>query len=71
MKEQIIEYVRTQLSRNRARLRPYVFPNPEKEWKYPSRYAYIKIKKYISDILLEKEANQKKMGHHSWNEWDR
>lgn len=60
MKEQIIEYVRTQLSRNRARLRPYVFPNPEKEWKYPSRYAYIKIKKYISDILLEKEVNQKR-----------
>lgn len=60
MKEQIIEYIRTQLSRNRARLRPYVFPNPESNWRYPARHAYIRIKKYISDLLLNQTTTSKR-----------
>lgn len=51
MEPKVIEYVRTQLSRNRARLRAYVYAKPDSEWRFPSRYAYIKIKKYISDLL--------------------
>lgn len=60
MNEKVIEYVRTQLSRNRARLRPYVFPNPESEWRYPARYAYIRIKKYIADLLSEPSTISKR-----------
>jgi predicted AAA+ superfamily ATPase len=60
MNEQIIEYIRTQLSRNRLRLRPYVFPKPESEWRYPARYAYIRIKKYLSDILEQSSTVPKR-----------
>lgn len=51
MNDIVVEYVRTQLSRNRARLRPMVFPNPTSNWSHPSRHAYIRIKKYIADLL--------------------
>lgn len=62
MKEQIIEYVRTQLSRNRARLRPYVFPNPEKEWKYPSLMGHIDIRmtaRYTRSLKAEDMGYEK------------
>jgi len=49
MNEEVIKYIQNQLVQAQFRLRSYI--QDEQEKKYPQRYIYIKIEKYLKDFL--------------------